>query len=264
METIGCLIGFRCHVCCKRTPPACPHVQGMRCNEAQLDEVKSDVRINHLVPESELYAGEESNPNQDSPSSSVIDELIPKQEPVGVVLGSNHEPMFKAELEGEKKGCFLTFETQKTNATESYDGKDFDGVPMKTEENLTLEENTIGLGKENVTVEPPSFEADVDMTDAEIASSRHEEATNCLLKSIILDEVVGDSLFQAKLLSCKADVVVTDTEMGSSRDEEATNALFNSSIILKEPVDRTLVDSSKLHQTILASGELLDMGEKNV
>lgn len=262
VETIGNLIGFRCHECCKRTPPACPHLQGMSRDEAQLDEVKSDVGIDCLVPQSEAYVRQESQSDEDSPGLFVVDESIHKEEQVGAVPGSNQGPILKPKLEGEN-GHLLAFEMQKTDATESSDDKDFEaGVPMKTEENLTLEENTIELGKENVTVEPPSCEADVDMTDTEIASSRHEEATNGLLKSIILDEAVGDSLFQAKLLSCKADVDVTDTEMGSSRHEEATNGLLKTSVILKEPVDGTLVDSSKLHQTILASGELLDMGEK--
>ena len=245
METIDNLIGFSCHVCCERTPPACPHLQTMSWDNAQLDEAKRDSEINCVVPPSEVHVRQKSQSDEDSP-------------------GSNPWPMLKSKSEDEN-GHLLTCEMQKTDATESSDDKDFKaGVPMKTEENLTLEENTIELGKENVTVEPPSSELEVDMTDSEITPSRHEEATNGLLKSIIQDEEVRDSLFQAKLLSCKADVDVTDTEMGSSRHEEATNGLLKTSIILKEPVDRTLVDSSKLHQTILASGELLDMEEKKM
>ncbi|KAJ9699202.1 hypothetical protein PVL29_008014 [Vitis rotundifolia] len=246
-----------------RGHPLHAHIcKGMSRDETQLDEVKSDVGIDCLVPPSEAYVRQKSQSDEDSPGLFVVDESIHKEEQVDAVPGSNQGPILKPKLEGEN-GHLLAFEMQKTDATESSDDKDFDaGVPMKTEENLTLEENTIELGKENVTVEPPSCEADVDMTDTEIASSRHEEETNGLLKSIILDEAVGDSLFQAKLLSCKADVDVTDTEMGSSRHEEATNGLLKTSVILKEPVDGTLVDSSKLHQTILASGELLDMGEK--
>lgn len=261
METIGYLIGFRCHVCCKRTPPACPHLQGKSCDEAQLGDIKRDAEIDCMVPPSEVHVRQKSQSNEDSPGLFVADESLHKEEQLESVPGSNQQSMLKSKLEDEN-GHLLTWEMQKTDTTESSDDKDFKAGLMKTEENLTMEENTIELGKENVTVGPPSCEVDVDMTDSEITSSRHEEATNGLLRSIILDEAVGDSLFQANLLSCKADVDVTDTEMGSSRHEEATNGLLQTSIILKEAVDRNLIDSSKLHETILASGEPLDMEEK--
>lgn len=41
-QKIGNVIGFRCHECCKRTPPVCPHLQNMRNDETQSGQAKDN------------------------------------------------------------------------------------------------------------------------------------------------------------------------------------------------------------------------------
>lgn len=44
-ENIDNLIGFRCHLCCKRTPPICPHVLDVKSDVSQLIEAQSNAVV---------------------------------------------------------------------------------------------------------------------------------------------------------------------------------------------------------------------------
>lgn len=50
------LIGFRCHVCLKRTPPLCPHLEEMKTDAMQWDEAQNNAanepseELSNVVP----------------------------------------------------------------------------------------------------------------------------------------------------------------------------------------------------------------------
>lgn len=61
-ENTDKLIGFRCHICCKRTPPVCPHVLEVKSDVSQLVEAQSNAVVecndevsNTVPPLSEVY-----------------------------------------------------------------------------------------------------------------------------------------------------------------------------------------------------------------
>ncbi|KAK9273798.1 hypothetical protein L1049_018608 [Liquidambar formosana] len=221
-EKIGNLIGFRCHACRKRTPPVCPHLQNMRGDVAQLGEATNNAEVEYF----------EEISNAVPPPSEVyveqkshldqdlfpIDESIHKEEQLDMVLDPNQSILLESKLEADN-GHICTGKKQETEAKNSCGGDLRPDVLTGSDQNFMLEESTIISGK-----------GDIDAVT---------------------------SLVEAEPLSCKSDVDLIDTELAPLEHSEENDGLVDTTIILKSPVDKTLVNSSELHpQTLVGSGEL--------
>uniref|UniRef100_A0A5B6ZI79 DDT domain-containing protein PTM n=1 Tax=Davidia involucrata TaxID=16924 RepID=A0A5B6ZI79_DAVIN len=226
---VGNLIGFRCHKCCNRTPPICPHVYGMRSNGAQLDELKNNVgikcakEVSDVTLPNEVLVMQKSHSDDESKKLILIDESSQKEQQSGTVPNSNQTPMLDAE-----NGHLPISTEHKTEAFENSNDKGWKpDALLGFNENILSEENTIEVGGGHTVIvttlvetESPLSKSDVDVIDQELASLGHDNSKNDLVKTT---DIVGSL------------------------------------------VNRTLIDSSELPpQEILASGELLDGGEKMV
>uniref|UniRef100_A0A5B6ZGD5 PHD-type domain-containing protein n=1 Tax=Davidia involucrata TaxID=16924 RepID=A0A5B6ZGD5_DAVIN len=226
---VGNLIGFRCHKCCNRTPPICPHVYGMRSNGAQLDELKNNAgikcaeEVSDVTLPNEVLVMQKSHSDDESKKLILIDESSQKEQQSGTVPNSNQTPMLDAE-----NGHLPISTEHKTEAFENSNDKGWKpDALLGFNENILSEENAIEVGGGHTVIvttlvetEYPLSKSDVDVIDQELASLGHDNSKNDLVKTT---DIVGSL------------------------------------------VNRTLIDSSELPpQEILASGELLDGGEKMV
>ncbi|XP_057955453.1 DDT domain-containing protein PTM isoform X2 [Malania oleifera] len=167
VENIDNLIGFRCHKCCKRSPPVCPHLQVLKSDVAQFDEMKS-----------------KAGPMCVQEVSTVIS---PPSEQLVAGPSSNQDSMTKSNLEEGKE--HLPANEQKADANQNSGCKDLKpDLLCEPSGSLILEENTNSSGKESVAVvdvELSASKPDVDVLDMELKSLAHNEPENALVKTTI-------------------------------------------------------------------------------
>ncbi|XWS71212.1 hypothetical protein CRYUN_Cryun03dG0119300 [Craigia yunnanensis] len=115
------IIGFRCHVCRKRTPPVCPNMVATRIDEFQLAEMQNSVRTEsseevhgaflspcHVNSKTELSSSETRQ------GSLTNDECLHKEEQLGASLDTTQGPISEYKL--ESNGTTLLDEKQSIDA----------------------------------------------------------------------------------------------------------------------------------------------------
>ncbi|XVE78945.1 hypothetical protein DITRI_Ditri14bG0018800 [Diplodiscus trichospermus] len=122
------IIGFRCHVCLKRTAPVCPNMVAMRMDESQSAEMQNSVRTEY--PE-EVHGASLSpchvNSKTESPASETHqrsltnDECLHKEEQLGTSLVASQGPML--EHKSEYEGTTLLDEKQSIDAQQIFNNE---------------------------------------------------------------------------------------------------------------------------------------------
>lgn len=106
-KKISMLIGFRCHICRKRSPPVCPYVRATRSLKSRVVKAQSVTAVdscdrvtNAVSPANEMSLPQELLSHQDEQSSLPID-ATHKEENLDATLDSNHDCVRESTLEGE-------------------------------------------------------------------------------------------------------------------------------------------------------------------
>ncbi|KAL5831783.1 hypothetical protein ACOSQ4_017137 [Xanthoceras sorbifolium] len=155
-ENICMLIGFRCHVCRKRTPPVCPHRISVGSVGSHLVETQDNVKIGcaeevciPVLPPSELKSEQQSHINED------LEGLFP------VVQNADSIHISSKDL----KPDMLTA-CNETVLLEDNTVRELSDVPVVLHDQL----------------EPPSCKVNGDLMDTESALLQHEKEKDGLVK----------------------------------------------------------------------------------
>ncbi|KAA8528057.1 hypothetical protein F0562_035074 [Nyssa sinensis] len=227
---IGNVIGFKCHKCRNRTPPLCPHANGIGSDEAQLDESKNNAGIecseemsDNVALPNVVLVKQKSHSDEESKKLSLVGESSHKESQAGTVPNLNQTVVLDAET-----GHSSINEEQKTEAFENSNKKDWRPyVFLGSNESISSEEKMIEVGRGHA--------------------------------------VTVTTLVETESLLSKSAVDVIDKELAPQGQSNAKNCLAKTTAIVGSVIKRTLVDSSELHpQAILTSGDLLDGGEETV
>ncbi|KDP22133.1 hypothetical protein JCGZ_25964 [Jatropha curcas] len=217
VEKSNRLIGFRCHVCRKSTPPVCPF---LRSHESETAQDQNDVgnefseQANNIPHLSGINLLEESlGKDEDQRDSFSVDESVHGKEQFGATLDSDKTFAPRSRLEVGYQGGLGDMKV------------DIDAIQISNDnlnpESISCNENHMPKEK---TIE-----------------SRHDS--------------IVTSHDQMQSPSCNVDVNVIETEQASSEHVNATDNLKTP--ILKSPIDGVFLESVELHpHSFMATTEL--------
>ncbi|KAF5930303.1 hypothetical protein HYC85_031176 [Camellia sinensis] len=278
VENIDNLIGFKCHKCRDRTPPICPHFHRKTIDEDLLVELNNTAGTECAEEVSNIVAlpteGEEERKFHTDDESKKLS--LGKDPELGTVPDSN-------DLNAKNSHLPVSVE-QKGEAIQIPSEAFRPDLSMESNEHVSLVENTTDLGTEHIGAVTTFFEtefplpkSDVDVRDTEMVSVGHENAENdsaLTMESndrVLLVENTTDmstehigvvTCVEAEFPSSKSDVDVIDTESVSMVPDNVETDLAETTS-LGSLAHKTLADSSKVPpQAIVASGEIVDGGEK--
>lgn len=203
VENINKLIGFRCHVCRNRTPPACPckvpiGSDGLQLVEEQINNKMecSEEVCEPVLPETEVKYDKQSHSIEELQGSVPVDQCFHKEEELC-------SSVLESRLEGEKNHAFDSTELNVNSIDVS--NKDLKAGVLTSNENVMLEENTVrAVHDDTVThdqAEPSSCKVDLDLMDTESAFLQHDEEKDGSVKTPpILNSPVDGTLLDSKEL----------------------------------------------------------------
>ncbi|GMP91307.1 hypothetical protein CsSME_00042063 [Camellia sinensis var. sinensis] len=280
VENIDNLIGFKCHKCRDRTPPICPHFHRKTIDEDLLVELNNTAGTECAEEVSNIVAlpteGEEERKFHTDDESKKLS--LGKDPELGTVPDSNDLNAKNSHLpvRVEQKGEAIQIPSEAFRPA----------LSMESNEHVSLVENTTDLGTEHIGAVTTFFEtefplpkSDVDVRDTEMVLVGHENAENdsaLTMESnehVLLVENTTDmstehigvvTCVEAEFPSSKSDVDVIDTESVSMVPDNVETDLAETTS-LGSLAHKTLADSSEVPpQAIVASGEIVDGGEKVV
>ncbi|KAL9458652.1 hypothetical protein AB3S75_007506 [Citrus x aurantiifolia] len=183
VDNISKLIGFRCHVCRKRTP-VCSCMVSMGSDGSQL-EAQTNYKIGWseelskpVVPFGELKSNPMDNSNEDHQESFPVDDCFREEEQMcGVMLESR--------VEAEKEHALV----RNDKNTDSIHVSDED-ILTTSNENVMLEDNAVGPGRDvsvalHDQAERPSCKFDVDSMETDTALLSHRKEKDGLVKAMV-------------------------------------------------------------------------------
>lgn len=163
------IIGFRCHLCRKRTPPVCPHVPAMGSPETQKVEVEHDVGIEFSKEATEAVP----RPNRDHQCSLPVGESVHWKEQLGTVMDSRQRSVSESMLIEENEHIHGNGK-ENSDALRTSSGTLKPDLLTSSNENSMLEEHIITSGDAIVTshdeAQPSSCRVDADVIETELAS----------------------------------------------------------------------------------------------
>ena len=143
-ENINKLIGFRCHVCLKKTPPICPHA-ATTSHEVEIAEAQNDVGTELPKEETDGILHQE----EDHPGSLLVSESVHVEGQLGTALDSNQSFVSESKLEAEN-GHALANVIENTDAIQTlYENLKPDLLTSRNESHM-VEENTIKPGDDAI------------------------------------------------------------------------------------------------------------------
>ncbi|KAI7982633.1 DDT domain-containing protein PTM [Camellia lanceoleosa] len=280
VENIDNLIGFKCHKCRDRTPPICPHFHRKTIDEALLVELNNTAGTECAEEVSNIVAipteGEEEHKFHTGDESKKL--WLGKDPELGTVPDSN-------DLNAKNSHLPVSVE-QKGEAIQIPSEAFRPDLSMESNEHVSLEENMTDLGTVHIgavttffETEFPLSKSDVDVRDTEMVSVGHDNAENDSAETmdsnehVLLVENTTDmstehigvvTCVETEFPSSKSDVDVIDTELVSMVPDNVETDLAETTS-LGSLAHKTLADSSEVPpQAIVASGEIVDGGEKVV
>ncbi|KAJ0084476.1 hypothetical protein Patl1_29479 [Pistacia atlantica] len=173
VENINKLIGFRCHVCRNRTPPACPCKEPLGSDRLQLVEEQINNKMEcsedvcePVLPETEVKYDNQSHSIEELQGSVPVDQCFHKEEELC-------SSVLESRSEGEKDHAF--------------------------------DKNTVRVVHDDTVIhdqaEPRSCKVDLDLMDTESALLRHDEEKDGSVKTPpILNSPVDGTLLDSKEL----------------------------------------------------------------
>ncbi|WRX33231.1 DDT domain - like 4 [Theobroma cacao] len=194
------IIGFRCHVCCKRTPPVCPNMVATRIDGSQLAEMQNSVR----TESSEEVHGAFPSPchvnlKTESPSSETRqglladdDECFHKEEQLGTSLETSQGPILEYKL--ESNGTLL--DKKQGIDAQQISNNELKPNTLTSDEKSTLEESRINSGHITATAvdkaECLSNDVQLDSFETELASLGHDSTHDDLVNTATFPKSVAD------------------------------------------------------------------------
>ncbi|KAB5540946.1 hypothetical protein DKX38_013920 [Salix brachista] len=169
MENINKLIGFRCHMCLKKTPPVCPRV-ATTSHEVERAEVQKDVVTELPKEETDGIL----HPEEDHPGSLPVDESVHVEGQLGTALDSNQSFVSESKLEAEN-GHALANVIENTDAIQTlYENFKPDLLTSPNESHM-VEESTIKSGDDAIVTSDDaaqlsSCKVGVDLIETGLAS----------------------------------------------------------------------------------------------
>ncbi|KAJ6299500.1 hypothetical protein OIU76_020464 [Salix suchowensis] len=169
-ENINKLIGFRCHMCLKKTPPICPHAAATS-HEFEIGEVQNDAETD--FPKE----GTDSVPHleeEDHPGLLPVDESVHVEGQLGTVLASNQSFASKSMSEAEN-GHALDYLMENSDGIQITNQNLKPDLITSSNENHMVKYNTIKSGDDanvtsHVAAQLSSYKVDVDLIETELAS----------------------------------------------------------------------------------------------
>ncbi|CAK7331144.1 unnamed protein product [Dovyalis caffra] len=197
-ENMNKLLGFRCHMCLKKTPPICPH-SAATSHDVEIAEVQNDVATEFPKEETDSII----HPEVDHPGLLPVDESIHAEVQLGTALDSNQSFVSESKLEAEN-GLALSNVKENTDAIRTSNENLKPDSLTSSNENHMVEEHTIKLGGDATVTSQDvaqlsSCKVDVDLIETELASLGSDGAKDGLTTRAPKSPIDGTFLDSIKM-----------------------------------------------------------------